>query len=205
MSDQTQAQPGQTNGLGDESKTEQAQQKAQEAAGQAKEQAQQAAGKAHDRARQMVDERSSQVGQQVSSQASDLRSVGEQLRSQGKDQPAKVADQVAERAERLGGYLEKSDADTILSDAEDFARSKPWAVVAGGLVLGFAASRFLKASSSERYNARQTGAQGQLPRSSGERYGVGTQPGPTASPTKPAAPAAGLGDTPVAPTPAGHV
>jgi ElaB/YqjD/DUF883 family membrane-anchored ribosome-binding protein len=199
MSDQTQTQAGPTNGLHDESRTDQAQQKAQEAAGQAKEQAQQAAGKAQERARQMVDERSTQVGQQVSSQAGDLRSVGEQLRSQGKDQPAKVAEQAAERVERLGGYLERSDADTILSDAEDLARKNPWAVVAGGLVLGFAASRFLKASSSERYSARQTG--GELPRSTGERYGVGTQPGgPPASPATPAAPAAGLGETPIAPT-----
>src|SRR3954451_5473047 len=188
MSDQTQTTAGPTNGLGDESRTEQAQQKAQEAAGQAKEQAQQAAGKAQDRARQVVDERSTQVGRQVSSQAGDLRSVGEQLRSQGKDQPAKVADQAADRVERPGGYLERSDADAILSDAEDFARQNPWAVVAGGLVLGFAASRFLKASSSQRYSARQTGHE--LPRPTGERHGVGTQPGFTASPSTPAAPAA---------------
>jgi|tagenome__1003787_1003787.scaffolds.fasta_scaffold20685440_2 hypothetical protein len=193
MSDQTRTQAGPTNGLGDESRTEQAQQKAEEAVG-----------KAQDRARQIVDERSTQAGKQVSTQAGDLRSVGEQLRSQGKDQPAKIADQAAERVERLGGYLERSDADTILRDAEDFARQNPWAVVAGGLVLGFAASRFLKASSSQRYSAHQSGRE--LPRSTGDRHGVGTQPGgPPASPAKPAAPAAGLGDTPVAPTPAGHV
>src|SRR5207245_195916 len=171
---ETQTQAGPTNGLHEESRTDQAQQKAQEAAGQAQE-----------RARQMVDERSTQVGRQVSSQAGDLRSVGEQLRSQGKDQPAKVAEQAAERVERLGGYLERSDADTILSDAEDLARQNPWAVVAGGLALGFAASRFLKASSSKRYSARQTG--GQPPRPAGRRYGVGTQPGgPPASPATPA-------------------
>ena len=80
-----------------------------------------------------------------------MRSVGDELRKQGKDQPAKLADQAADRAESLGGYLERSDGDTILSDLEDFGRRRPWAVIAGGLVLGFAASRFLKASSSRRY------------------------------------------------------
>jgi hypothetical protein len=43
---------------------------------------------------------------------------------------------------------------------EDFARSKPWAVAAGGLALGFAASRFLKASSSRRYQQTQAGYPG---------------------------------------------
>ena len=34
-----------------------------------------------------------------------------------------------------------------------FGRRQPWAVIAGGLALGFAASRFLKASSSRRYES----------------------------------------------------
>ena len=50
--------------------------------------------------------------------------------------------------------MKESDADRILSDVEDFARSNPWAVAAGGLALGFVASRVLKASSSRRYEER---------------------------------------------------
>ena len=95
--------------------------------------------------------------QQVSSTASDIRSVADQLRDQGKDQPAKLAEQAAQRAETLGDYLQRSDGDTILSDLEDFGRRQPWAVIAGGVALGFAASRFLKASSSRRYESRSTG------------------------------------------------
>src|SRR3954471_18564693 len=123
---------------------------------QAKEKAQEAAGQAKGRVREQVDQRSTEAGQQVSSTAGDLRSVGEQLREQGKDTPAKLAEQAAERTERLGSYLTESDADRILGDVEDFARKQPWAVVAGGLVLGFAASRFLKASSSQRYQQRSS-------------------------------------------------
>jgi hypothetical protein len=133
----------------------QAKEKAQEAADQAKEKAQEAGQKARGRLSQEVDRRSTEAGEQVTGTAGDLRTVGESLREQGKETPAKLAEQAAERTERLGGYLRDSDADRILSDVEDFARRQPWAVAAGGLLLGFAASRFLKASSNDRYQSRQ--------------------------------------------------
>ena len=132
----------------------QAQQKAQEVAGQAKEQAQQAAGQAKSQLRTQVDQRSTQAGEQVSSTASDVRSVSETLREQGKEKPAELADKAATQIDKVGSYLTGSDADRILHDVEDFARQRPWAVIAGGMALGFAASRFLKASSSERYSTR---------------------------------------------------
>jgi len=141
---------GTTTANGPSSTTEQAKEKAQE-------KAQQAKGQAASRVRDQVDQRSTQAGQQVSTTASDIRSVADQLRDQGKDQPAKLAEQAAQRAETLGDYLQRSDGDTILSDVEDFGRRQPWAVIAGGLALGFAASRFLKASSSRRYESRSTG------------------------------------------------
>ena len=136
----------------------QAQQKAQDVAGQAKEQATQVAGQAKSTAstqvRTQVDQRSTQAGEQITSQASDIRTVAESLREQGKDKPAQLAEQAASRIEGVGNYLTQSDADRILHDVEDFARQKPTAVIGGGMVLGFLASRFLKASSSERYSAR---------------------------------------------------
>jgi hypothetical protein len=120
---------------------------------QAKDKAQEAAGQAKRGLRDQVDTRSTQAGERVAGMAGDARSVAEQLRQQGKDQPAKLAEQAAQRAESLGGYLQRSDGDTILRDVEDFGRSHPWAMIAGGLALGFAASRFLKASSSRRYES----------------------------------------------------
>jgi hypothetical protein len=131
----------------------QTQDRAEEVKGQAQEKAQQAAGEAKDRLRDQVDQRSTQAGERVASAAQDARSVGEELRRQGKDQPARLADQAADRAERLGSYLQESDADRILRDVEGFGRKQPWAVAAGGLALGFVASRFLKASSRQRYDA----------------------------------------------------
>ncbi|MEA2442173.1 MAG: hypothetical protein QOH76_3597 [Thermoleophilaceae bacterium] len=137
--------------------TAQATDKAQEVAGQAKEKAQEAAGQAKGRVREQVDQRSSEAGKQVSTTAEDLRNVGDELRKQGKDTPAKLAQQAADRTERLGSYLTESDADRILNDVEDFARRQPWAVVAGGIALGFAASRLLKASSTQRYQQQRSG------------------------------------------------
>lgn len=154
---------------------------------QAKEKAQQAAGEARSRLRDQVDLRSTQAGERVGGLASDVRSVGEQLRGQGKDQPARLAEQAADRAERLGGYLRDSDGDRILGDVEDFGRRQPWVVVAGGLALGLVASRFLKASSSRRYQQRHQGA-GRLPARSSE-----VAQGASGTPTTPTTVGGGVG------------
>jgi ElaB/YqjD/DUF883 family membrane-anchored ribosome-binding protein len=160
---------------GTQDKPGQVQEKAQQVA----ERAQEGAGQARDKVREQVDQRSSQAGQQVQSAAGDARSFAEHLRSQGKDAPARYTEQAADRAERLGGYLEHADGDEILRDVEDFARRNPWAVVAGGVAIGFTLSRMLKASSSERY--RQSG---QTARLSAPRTGIGNgsgTPGPEMS------------------------
>jgi hypothetical protein len=122
-------------------------------ASQAQDKAKEAAGEARGRVREEVDRRSTDIGGRVGSSAGDARSVADELRKQGKDTPARYVEQAADRAERLGSYLERSDGDRIVRDVEDFARRNPWAVAAGGLALGFAASRMLKASSSERYRS----------------------------------------------------
>jgi hypothetical protein len=122
-------------------------------ASQAQDKAKEAAGEARGRVRDEVDRRSTEIGGRVGSSAGDARSVADELRKQGKDTPARYVEQAADRAERLGSYLERSDGDSIVRDVEDFARRSPWAVAAGGLALGFAASRMLKASSSERYRS----------------------------------------------------
>jgi ElaB/YqjD/DUF883 family membrane-anchored ribosome-binding protein len=182
---------------GDGGVKEQAQEKAQEVREQAGEQVRKATGQARDRARDQVDQRSTQLGEQVHGHANDLRDVAQQLRDQGKEGPAKIADQVADRAHSAGSWMKESDADRILSDVEDFARSNPWAVAAGGLALGFVASRVLKASSSRRYEQRGTAATaGQLPPAGGT---TPARPGvrdPLATPTP------GVSDPLAAPTPA---
>jgi hypothetical protein len=113
-----------------------------------------------ERLKEQVDQRSTQAGQQVTTVAQDVRSVAGELRSQGKDTPARYAEQAAERVQRAGQWLEESDGDRILRDVEDFARRNPWALAAGGLALGFVASRFMKASSGDRYRSSLSNGQG---------------------------------------------
>ena len=168
---------------------DQAKEKLGQAGAQAQEKAQQAAGQAKGRLREQVDQRSTQAGEQLSSTAGDVRTVGEELRKQGKDKPARLADQAAERTERLGGYLKDSDADRMLGDVEELARKQPWAVAAGGLALGFAASRFLKASSEKRYQSSRQERQAPPAVPPDPSIGAAASAGQAGPPTAPSAPA----------------
>jgi hypothetical protein len=136
------------------SATDNAKEQVQEKAQDAQEKLKGGAQQARVRVREQVDQRSTQAGEQVSATADALRSTSQQLREQGQDAPAQAAEKVADHAERLGGYLSDSSADRILGDLEDFGRRQPMAVIALGVAAGFAASRFLKASSRERYESR---------------------------------------------------
>ena len=138
---------------GDGGTTEQVKDQVREKAQVAQDKARGAMGQARGRIGDQVDQRSTQAGERVAGTASDVRSIAEELRNQGKDGPATLAEQVASQADRVGDYLKGASGDRILRDAEDFARRQPWLVAAGGLALGFAASRFLKASSSRRYES----------------------------------------------------
>ncbi len=109
--------------------------------------------KADVKVREQIDQRSTDAGSQLSASADALRSSGDQLRSQGNAFAATAAERAADQAHRLGAYLEHADADKILVDVERLARRNPWAVMVGGVVVGAAASRFLKASSERRWEA----------------------------------------------------
>ena len=147
--------------------------------GQAQEKAKEVAGQAKGRLREQVDQRSTQAGQQLNSASDDVRSVAEQFRTQGKDTPARYAEQAAEKAQEVGRRLQDASGDELLRDAEDFARKNPWAVAAGGLVLGLAASRMLKASSSERYRSSMQNGGG----SSGRTRSLAAEPMPSGAST----------------------
>ena len=141
----------------EQSTTEQAKERVQETAQQVGEKAQEVRGQAGERVRKELDTRSSQAGEQVSATAEAIRRVGEQLHEEGNHGVAKYADQVAERVERLGSYLSQANADHVLHDLEGFARRQPWLVAFGGAAAGFLASRFVKASSANRYRETHAG------------------------------------------------
>jgi hypothetical protein len=157
------------------------------------EKVQEVKGQAKSKLREQVDERSTQAGQQARRAAGDARTVAQELRKQGRDGPARFAEQAAEPVDRAGEWLEQSDGDRILRDAEDFGRRNPWAIAAGGLALGFVASRLLKASSRDRF--RSSLAEGTTEETAGEGgtpepdpRGYGSSAAGTPSPQVPAAP-----------------
>lgn len=128
---------------------------------------QQVSAKAHElgeeanfQVREQLDRRSTQAGEQVQAMGSALQSGVEQLRSEGKDVPAKVMTRVAERAEDLGSYLQSTQADQMLTDLERFARRRPWVTAGVGVLAGFVASRFVKASADRRYEGSRSNAGG---------------------------------------------
>jgi hypothetical protein len=137
------------------STTEQVKDEVRDKAQMAQEKAGAMAGQARGRLSEQIDQRSTQAGDEIRSAAHHVRSLAEQLRAEGKDTPARMVEQAADRSESFGDYLRNADGDRLLGDAESFARRQPWAVAAGGLALGFAASRLLKASSTRRYRSGQ--------------------------------------------------
>jgi hypothetical protein len=173
------------------STSDQARDKAQEMGGQAKEKAQEVGAQARGRVRDEVDRRSTEAGEQAGSAAQALRRASDQLREDGNEPVARGFEQVAQRVERAGGWLRDTDGDAILRDVEDFGRRNPLAVVAGGMALGFAASRLLKASSRRRYEESASyGGNGRSNRIAAPRNRLPATtptPGvpPTASPERP--------------------
>ena len=138
-------------GQADQSATDQAKEKMQETAEQVQQKAVEVKGQAGERLRRELDIRSTETGEQLGLTAHAMRRSGEQLRDDGQATSARVVTAVADRAERLGGYLTQADADRMLRDVENFARRQPLLFAVGGATLGFLASRFMKASSSSRY------------------------------------------------------
>jgi hypothetical protein len=168
--------------------TDQAREKTQEVGSQAKEKAQEAGAQARSRVRDEVDRRSTQAGEQAGSTAQALREASGQLREKGNEPVAKGLEQVADRVERAGGWLRHSDGDSILRDVEDFGRRNSLAVVAGGLALGFAASRLLKASSRRRYESSGTSMPRAQTTNGAPSSGPGYAPPPPVTSTPPTPP-----------------
>jgi ElaB/YqjD/DUF883 family membrane-anchored ribosome-binding protein len=98
-----------------------------------------------------VDERSDQIRDRISGTASDVREIANQLDAQDNDSAARLAHQIASRIEDAAGYLDGRNADELLSDLEEFGRSRPWVAAGAAAALGFVATRALSASRRQRH------------------------------------------------------
>lgn len=142
------------------SKTEQVKERVGEGAQQIQEKAAEAKVRTREQLGQQLDTRSTQAGEQMTSTASALRETAEKLRGDDQGQQANILEQIAERFERFGSYLTEANGDRFLRDIEGAARRQPWLVAIGGTALGFVAARFMKASSSRRYDENGDGGSG---------------------------------------------
>ena len=103
--------------------------------------------------RDQLDTRTTDVGRQAKSIGQAFRQSSEKLRGEGNTQAASATDMAAQRVEQLGDYLERINGDELLRDAERFARRRPWLLAGIGMFAGLVASRMMKASSEQRYEA----------------------------------------------------
>ncbi len=86
----------------------------------------------------------SSVADEMSGVASALRSAAEEMRS-GSPQE-RTFGQIAEGLADASDALRDKDLSTIVRDATQFARSNPLVFLGGAALIGFAATRFAKAS-----------------------------------------------------------
>jgi hypothetical protein len=119
-------------------------------------------GQTRDQLRSQLADRSTEVGEQAASAAQALRRSSSQLREDGNERLAVMLDAVADRGQRLGEYLQDADGEQLLRDIEEFARRQPWLMVGGSVVVGFLGSRFVKASSHDRYQSSRAGSPGHV-------------------------------------------
>lgn len=103
--------------------------------------------------REQLQQRSSGMGRQLSSVGGAVNEAAQKLRDDGNTSAADLTERAGEKVSQLAMYLEHADGDRMLRDLEDLGRRQPMLAAVGGLAVGFVASRFLKASSSRRYQA----------------------------------------------------
>jgi hypothetical protein len=85
-----------------------------------------------------------------------LRKSAEQLQGGQHGSAARFAQTAASSLEQLSGALKNRDLESMVRDAEGFARRQPAAFFGAALVAGFLAVRFLKSSSSSSTTPRPT-------------------------------------------------
>lgn len=86
----------------------------------------------------------SKASEMLGQVAGAIRQSGEQMRT---DQPqiAGFAETAAQQVDKVSGFLRQTDLNGLVRETEGFARRQPALFLGGALVLGVAASRFLKA------------------------------------------------------------
>lgn len=137
--------------------TDQAKDAAADLAEQTKAAAQTAAEDAKSAAMNRADGAKHRAADEVSGVASALRTAAEEMRS-GSAQERTVG-QIAESLADASDAIRDKDLGTMVDDVSNFARRNPLVFLGGAALLGFAATRFAKASNKHDYDT----AEGSVP------------------------------------------
>jgi ElaB/YqjD/DUF883 family membrane-anchored ribosome-binding protein len=148
--------------------------------------AQQASSTAAKAMRERIETQAVQAAAELRSVAASMRRSGHALHADGSESSAKIVDSVVDRMESLAGYLGQASGDRMLHDVESFGRRKPWAMIGAGVGLGVLASRFVKASSRERYESSIGSRAPQAPMQHSRAAGRAIAPPAPAAPVAPA-------------------
>ena len=124
--------------------TQQAKQAAADIADKAKGAAADTAQKVADTARSQADAAKSAAADEISGVASAMRAAAEEMRS-GSPQE-RTFGQIAEGIADVSDAMREKDLSTMVQDVSDFARRNPLVFLGGAALIGFAATRFARAS-----------------------------------------------------------
>jgi ElaB/YqjD/DUF883 family membrane-anchored ribosome-binding protein len=113
---------------------------------QAKRTATETASGAGNMVRQRIDDQYHRLGQRLDDMVKNMNQAADSLDKGGSPGAGNLIHGATRQMERVTGYVERTSAEDIISDASQYAKQHPWTVIAGGVVAGLIASRFLKAA-----------------------------------------------------------
>lgn len=149
---------------------------------QAREQATKLRSQATDRARTAASSGKDRATQTLDGLAQAVHDAAGNLEQQVNPQIAQYAHRAADALDNLSERLRNKDVDELLNDAQDFMRRSPAVAIGAAVAVGFALSRFLKATSSPSTGSYQRNAYAldedddEMPSLTTSRTGGSTQP-----------------------------
>lgn len=152
------------------STTEQAKEKSAELAGQAKTAALNVAQDAASAATRQAESAKGAAAEEISSVASALRTAAEEMRS-GSPQE-RTFGQIAEGLADASEAMRHKDLGEMVEDVSAFARKNPLVFLGGAALIGFAATRFAKASASNTSAYSSTSSPKSVPPSPTPKHGT---------------------------------
>jgi hypothetical protein len=125
----------------------------------ARERAAQMASQAKERGKAMAARQKDAAAAQLDTVASAVRDTAGRMENGQSGQVGRYVGMAADRLESFGRQLREKDIDTLIEDAQGFARRSPVAFFGGSVVAGFLLARFLRSSAGHEERGTGQGMQ----------------------------------------------